>query len=157
MWTFPADLSSSTIKMLMSDDDKCLSSPVICAALTDRRLLRCLVGRSQCATVWAAGPVEPDIANCREPFYCSDKYWRGLEKQIGQSTILLFVSLLRKSENWERLGTKCSTGNLIHCEYWDGGVHCYFQELKSTSVYSLLLSDRRRQSAVWWITEKETV
>lgn len=30
----PSDLSSSTIKMLMSDDDKCLSSLVICAALT---------------------------------------------------------------------------------------------------------------------------
>ncbi|KAF3849827.1 hypothetical protein F7725_019546 [Dissostichus mawsoni] len=35
----PTNLSSSTIKMLMSDDDKCFSSSVICAALTDRRLV----------------------------------------------------------------------------------------------------------------------
>lgn len=35
----PSDLSSSTIQMLMRDDDKCLSSLGICAALTDRRLV----------------------------------------------------------------------------------------------------------------------
>lgn len=34
----PSNLFSSTIKMLMSDDDKCLSSLVICAALTEKRL-----------------------------------------------------------------------------------------------------------------------
>lgn len=51
----PSDLSSSTIKMLMRDDDKCLSSSVICAALTDRRLVGWSVGRSKCASVWAIG------------------------------------------------------------------------------------------------------
>lgn len=50
----PSDLSSSTIKMLMRDDDKCLSSLVICTALTDRHwhLVRWSAGRSKCAIVW---------------------------------------------------------------------------------------------------------
>lgn len=41
----PSDLSSSTIEMLMKDDDKCLSSSVICASLTDRRLSAWSVSR----------------------------------------------------------------------------------------------------------------
>lgn len=41
----PSDLSSSTTEMLMKDDDKCLSSSVICASLTDRRLVAWSVSR----------------------------------------------------------------------------------------------------------------
>lgn len=66
----PSDLSSSTIKMLMRDDDKCLSSPVICAALTDRRLTVWRAGRSKCASVWTVGPPKLEITNRWESFYC---------------------------------------------------------------------------------------
>lgn len=158
----PTDLSSSTIKLLMSDDDKCLSSPVICAALTDRRLVGWLVGRSKCVTVLAVGLLQLATANCCEPFYCNGKYWCGFEKHIGHSTILLFVSLLRQSENWERHRTKCSGGIwsiMGTCGPRDGGVHHYFQKLKSTSLYSLhclTACTLWRQSLVWWITETET-
>lgn len=60
----PSDLSSSTIEMLMRDDDKCLGCWVICAALTDRRLVGWLVGRSKCATVWTVVPSKLHLSNC---------------------------------------------------------------------------------------------
>ena len=159
----PSDLSSSTIKMLMRDDDKCLSSPVICAALTDRRLTVWRAGRSKCASVWTVGPPKLEITNRWESFYC--KYWCGFEKTdwaVHPIIIMFFCLLLRRSENWERHRTKCSGG------IWsitgtrgprDGGVHHHFQKLKSTSLYSLYCLTSRtlwRQSVVWWITEKET-
>lgn len=52
----PSDLSSSTIKMLMRDDDKYLSSAVICVTSTDRRrLVVWSIRRSKCASVWTVG------------------------------------------------------------------------------------------------------
>lgn len=155
----PSDLSSSTIKMLMSDDDKCLSIPVICAALTDRRLLVRLIRRSTCV---CPSLLKPELANCCGPFHCNGTYWCGFEKQIGKSTILLFVSLSRRSENWERHRTKCSGGIwsiMGTCGFRDGGVHHYFQKLKSTALCSLYCLTARtlwRQSLVWWITKEET-
>lgn len=43
----PSDLSSSTIRMLMRDDDKCLSGSVICVTLTDRCMVVWSVKRSK--------------------------------------------------------------------------------------------------------------
>lgn len=52
----PSDLSSSTIKMLMRDDDKCLRSAVIRVTSTDRRrLVVWSIRRSKCASVWTFG------------------------------------------------------------------------------------------------------
>lgn len=70
----PSDLSSSTIKMLMRDDDKCLSSSVICVTSTDRRLVVWSVRRSKCASVWTVELLKLEITNRCETFYCNGKY-----------------------------------------------------------------------------------
>lgn len=80
MWTFPLICSSSTIKMLMSDDDMRLSILVICAALTDRRLpggAGWQEGQSVLPLVWAVaavGLLKPELANCRESSHCKGTY-----------------------------------------------------------------------------------
>lgn len=76
-----SDPSSSTIKMLMRDDDKSLSSWVICAALNDRRS----AGRLKRATVWGMSlqMLKPEIANRRGHFTATVNIDTVLKSSLG--------------------------------------------------------------------------
>lgn len=136
----PSDLYSSTIKMLMRDDDKCLSSTV-CAALTSGRLLGWWVGRSKCATVWAA---ELQTFNSCEIFHV--KFWKA--DWTVDHIIFFFTEFAKgKGQIWSIMGARGLR---------DGGLHHYFQKLKSTPLYSLYCLTACtiwRRSLVWWIME----
>lgn len=68
---------SSTIQMLMSDDDKCLSSWVICVAWTDRRQGRLLAGRSDCATIRTLCLFKLEITPYCAAMLNTDLVWNG--------------------------------------------------------------------------------
>lgn len=136
----PSDLSSSTIKMLMRDDDKCLSSWVICAALTERRFGRVVPWKVKMCLCLDCRAVETGDYSTWDTLLQRQILMWLWKADWAVHHIIYFFSLLRRSENWERHRTKCS-GRI-----WsimgtrgprDGGVHHHFQKLKSTSLYSL--------------------
>lgn len=96
----PSDLSSSTIKMLMRDDDKCLSSSVICAALTGRRLVGRSVGRSNVPLFGLSGCLSKRLLIVLRHFTAMANIDVVLKSILGSPPYYYYYFLLlRRSEN----------------------------------------------------------
>lgn len=98
-------------------------------------------GRSKCATVWA---VELQTFNSCEIFHV--KFWKA--DWTVDHIIFFFTEFARgKGQIWSIMGARGLR---------DGGLHHYFQKLKSTPLYSLYCLTACTiwwRSLVWWIME----